>query len=66
MEKQVNWRALSGLGSHRPDGGGGKDIRRGEERRFVSSWSVGHGALFTPPVMTKGRGEMVEAGGLNT
>lgn len=41
MEKQVNWRVLSELGSHRPDGGGGKTIRHGRERRrFVSSLTV--------------------------
>lgn len=41
MERQVNWRALSELGSHRPDGGGGKAIRHGgERRRFVSSRTV--------------------------
>lgn len=41
MEKQVNWRVLSELGSHRPDGGGGRAIRHGEERRrFVSSRSA--------------------------
>lgn len=40
MEKQVNWRVPSELGSHRPDGGGGKAIRRGGERRFVSSRTV--------------------------
>ncbi len=61
MEKQVNWRALSELGSQRPDGGGGKAIRHGEERRwFVCSRTV-MGALFTLPLRPKGRGGVMEA-----
>lgn len=62
MEKQVNWRVLSELRSHRPDdggGGGGEDggkatRRGGGGRRLVSKW-YSNGALFTPPVMTERR-----------
>lgn len=62
MEKQVNWRVLSKLRSHRPDGGGvggggggRKATRRGGGgRRLVSKW-YSNGALFTPPIMTERR-----------
>lgn len=61
MEKQVNWRVLSELGSHRPDGGGGKAIRRaGKRRGFVSS-RYSSGALFAPPLRKERRGELMEA-----
>lgn len=61
MEKQVNWRVLSELGSHRPDGGGGKAIRRGKEETMVCLQLYSNGALFTLKLRPEGRGEVMEA-----
>lgn len=59
MEKQVNWRALSELGSHRPDrrgGGGEKAIRHGKGRWRFCLQPYGNGLYLR----REKRGEMMD------
>lgn len=56
MEKQVNWRALSKLGSHWPDRGGEKVIRHGRRRRRFCLEPYGDGLYLR----REKRGEMME------